>query len=313
MDSLRTVAYLSGPLAGLAYLTWATSTTMQSSPSGLPDPSTFKWAGAPFAAGELPVMVGGSYLAVIFALQYVVKASGGPPRKGSAWYTAVCRAQAWHNYILCLWSLLMVLGCLVAGYERLHTESSWEWLFCDSENVPVQGALYFVAYVYYVSKFYELFDTVLQVLKSGYVNSPWLHLYHHSVVGVMAWLWLEYRQSLMFIGLAFNTFVHVPMYYYYAQTSLRAALAFNNDGTPVKGGLPPRPTWGSHITLLQIVQFTTSVVCLLVTMVAFVREGHKCSGLQALAFNTIFNVTLLGQFITLFNRKTKDKGTKKSQ
>ena len=31
----------------------------------------------------------------------------------------------------------------------------------------------------------------------------------------MAWFWLEYAQSLQFIGLLFNTSVHVVMYYYY--------------------------------------------------------------------------------------------------
>merc|ERR1712119_197013 len=112
----------------------------------------------------------------------------------------------------------------------------------------------------------------------------------------------------MFIGLAFNTFVHVPMYYYYFKTSLLSALAFNSDGTPGRGNRQ-KPTWGSHVTRLQIVQFSFSVACIGFMLVAFVGQGEECSGLLALGFNTLFNVTLLAQFVTLFNKKksTADK------
>ena len=170
--------------------------------------------------------------------------------------------------------------------------------------------------MYYLSKYYELIDTYLQVLKSGTVHSPWLHLYHHSVVGVMAWLWLNQRQSLMFGGLIFNTFVHVPMYLYYGQTSMRAGAAAKAARGKGLRDLPSykKPWWGKYITLLQIVQFLSSLVLLSITLFGYVfvesertSMGQQCSGLQALAFNTVFNVTLLGQFIDLYGRKKSGK------
>ena len=54
---------------------------------------------------------------------------------------------------------------------------------------------------------------------------------------VMAWFWLEYVQSLQFIGLLFNTSVHVVMYYYYFRRVL---------GWPV--------WWKRYVTTFQIVQ-----------------------------------------------------------
>ena len=53
----------------------------------------------------------------------------------------------------------------------------------------------------------------------------------------MAWFWLEYVQSLQFIGLLFNTSVHVVMYYYYFRRVL---------GWPV--------WWKRYVTTFQIVQ-----------------------------------------------------------
>ncbi len=41
-----------------------------------------------------------------------------------------------------------------------------------------------------------------------------------QVVLVMAWSWLQYSQTLQFLGLLFNTAVHVIMYYYCAALSM---------------------------------------------------------------------------------------------
>ena len=68
----------------------------------------------------------------------------------------------------------------------------------------------------------------------GYVAEP---AAFHTQVLLMAWFWLEYAQSLQFIGLLFNTSVHVVMYYYYFRRVL---------GWPV--------WWKRYVTTFQIVQ-----------------------------------------------------------
>ena len=312
---------------------------------------TFNFEESRLNEWQAPILAGLGYLGLIFFLQWLVgravarsvrvesmrgQAFDSPPpppythrrhgvSKVSANYEAICSVQCWHNLWLCAWSLVMCVGCSWSCWERYKAEGNWEWVFCETpSDEPASGALYFWAFMYYLSKYYELIDTYLQVLKSGTVHSPWLHLYHHSVVGVMAWLWLEQRQSLMFAGLIFNTFVHVPMYLYYGQTSMLAGAAAK---TARAKGLkePPKyrkPWWGKYITLLQIVQFVSSLVLLSVTLFGYVfasaganAQEQQCSGLEALAFNTIFNVTLLGQFVDLYGKKTggKKEKTKKQK
>lgn len=70
-----------------------------------------------------------------------------------------------------------------------------------------------VAAGYYLSKFYEFVDTAILVLRSK--PTSLLHVVHHALVLVMAWLWVDQRQSLQWGGLLTNTLLHVVMYWYY--------------------------------------------------------------------------------------------------
>ena len=118
---------------------------------------------------------------------------------------------------------------------------------------------------------------------------------------VMAWFWLEYVQSLQFIGLLFNTSVHVVMYYYYFRRVL---------GWPV--------WWKRNVTTFQIVQarnlhpspnpnpnpdpdpdpnpnpspnqFGTSAVCGMVTL-AMLASGADCAGPRVLTLTLTLNLT----------------------
>ena len=65
-----------------------------------------------------------------------------------------------------------------------------------------------------------------------------LHVFHHSFVVVMAYLWLDQVQSLQQIALMTNAFIHVIMYLYYLLSSLNM-----------------HPPWKQLVTTGQIVQF----------------------------------------------------------
>lgn len=50
--------------------------------------------------------------------------------------------------------------------QNRSLSASLELLFCDEGNkIKGKGAMYFWMYMFYLSKFYELFDTVLIVLR----------------------------------------------------------------------------------------------------------------------------------------------------
>jgi len=97
--------------------------------------------------------------------------------------------MCWHNLVLFAWSAAMFAGCAYEILVRFGTEGgSAGFLFCEaplaasdeassagtfdaSERFAAAGggaatgALYFWSYIYYLSKFYELFDTVLALAK----------------------------------------------------------------------------------------------------------------------------------------------------
>jgi hypothetical protein len=95
----------------------------------------------------------------------------------------------------------------------------------------------------------------------------------------MAWAWIEYKVSLQFIALLFNTGVHVVMYYYYFCRSLGW-----------------RVWWKRYVTMFQIVQFCTSFLFYMVT-IGLTLSGYECAGSTMLLANLVFNATLLYQFL----------------
>jgi len=201
--------------------------------------------------------------------------------------------QAAHNMILCLMSLALFYGTLREVIFRVSTSTSsassgmmgaYTFLFCEDPKIVPEGSLYLFSYMYYLSKYYELLDTILQILKGRAPPHFFLHVYHHATVLLMAWAWIEYTVSLQFIALLFNTGVHVVMYYYYLCSSL---------GWYV--------WWKRYVTMFQIIQFCTSFFCYMVTM-GLMASGYECAGSRMLLANLVFNATLLYQFFGVIEK-----------
>jgi hypothetical protein len=165
--------------------------------------SSFDWRLAPLSSVQAPVIAGTTYTVVVLTLsKYMSTARGGRGIEGGV----MRLVQAGHNLLLCVASLIMFVGTLSELLRRRETEST-RWMFCEDPAMKPTGSLYFWSYLYYLSKYYELFDTVLQLLKGRPPPHFFLHVYHHAVVLLMAWSWLEYCQTLQFGGLIFNTAV----------------------------------------------------------------------------------------------------------
>ena len=268
--------------------------TMASS-SALLSPDSFSWTSAPpppLSHWSVPLATAGCYIAVVLLLDLRNKQSGG----ASAFAASVHQnLQAAHNVVLCLGSLVMFLGGLRELVARAGPGLDLGFVICEAPAVGSAGPLYYWSYVYYLSKFYELLDTVLQMLKGRRPPSFLLHVYHHAVVLYMSWGWLEYTMSLQFPGLLFNTLVHVVMYFYFFLKSMGYS-----------------PWWKPWVTRLQIVQFMSSAV-LFGALMLKVRAGAECNGLYFVFFNLAFNMSLMVQFMGLLtkNGKKKDKGQDK--
>lgn len=231
----------------------------------------FDWKDAPLSSRSLPVATGVLYLLMVFILPRFVPPGG----------YKLDRVLVVHNFILSAMSVILCVGCAWEMIQRVRHEDA-EWMFCENPATPARGPLYFWSYAFYVSKYYELIDTLLALLRASRPPHFGLHVYHHALVPVMVWNWLEYRMNLQHIGLLWNTFVHVVMYAYYGLKVLKI----------------PTP-WKSWVTRLQILQFLTSVAFGVIAMKHMWEApfGSKCAGQTTMWVNLAFNVTLLWQFV----------------
>lgn len=144
----------------------------------------------------------------------------------------VCAA---HNGALAVFSLAVFVGQLyetIMASRRLGVHD----VFCWQTPGPAQGRLYFWSYLFYLSKYYELLDTVLLVLKKKPLD--FLHCYHHSIVPFSAWLGFCGWFMPIITGCLFNSLVHVVMYYYYMLVTLGKSV-----------------WWKKYLTVFQIIQF----------------------------------------------------------
>lgn len=261
----------------------------------------FDWQTAPLSDIRYPLGTGVCYVCAVLCWSLAQPTAGADQRTADEKKAAVTERDralkplvAIHNLILCAGSLIMCVG---TGWElrnRAAAESgAVDWFFCEAPSTRATGPLFFWSYMYYLSKYYELIDTGLQLLRGKPPPHFLLHVYHHACVILMAWAWCEYAQSLQFGGLLFNTAVHVVMYLYFF---LRV----------VSGP----PWWKRFVTQFQIVQFCTSLACFCRTAWMIAMEERPCAGQRALAANLCFNITLLYKFVGVSKANAKQQRDK---
>ena len=100
-------------------------------------------------------------------------------------------------------------------------------------------------YMYMLSKYVDLLDTVFFVLRKKQSQITLLHLYHHTMVAGMGWIYFRYNGAFIVTSYHFvlwNTTIHVLMYAYYGLSALGPSIQ-------------PYLWWKRYITQIQIAQF----------------------------------------------------------
>uniref|UniRef100_A0A2K5CD71 Elongation of very long chain fatty acids protein n=1 Tax=Aotus nancymaae TaxID=37293 RepID=A0A2K5CD71_AOTNA len=131
----------------------------------------------------------------------------------------------------------------------IHTPSytyTWRCDPVDYSNSPEALRMVRVAWLFLFSKFIELMDTVIFILRKKDGQVTFLHVFHHSV---LPWSWtllmLSYCPLTGGMGsfhAMINSSVHVIMYLYYGLSALG----------PVA---QPYLWWKKHMTAIQLIQF----------------------------------------------------------
>jgi len=142
-----------------------------------------------------------------------------------------------HNAVLMVLSIFMFVGTINAVIRR-YLEVGLYDIFCMPNHHHIKGDGAFWEWVFYVSKFYELLDSVLLALGKKR-NLNFLHVYHHFIVVPLFWSYNTTYSFGHWMLILTNTWVHIFMYYYFAVSS-----AF---GWSV--------WWKKYITIMQLVQF----------------------------------------------------------
>ena len=142
-----------------------------------------------------------------------------------------------------LYFLSVIHNVLLVGFSAWTFVSLLEIIYND--GIVFQSNYYFqnphfdtIIYLFYISKYYEFFDTFLLYLKG---KSPiFLQKYHH-IGAVLSWhLMYVYKVDAIWMATFLNSFVHTIMYSYY----LGCLLKINNVRFIKK-----------YITSIQLCQF----------------------------------------------------------
>ncbi|KAF9289905.1 hypothetical protein BGZ68_008389 [Mortierella alpina] len=141
-----------------------------------------------------------------------------------------------HNTILCIYSAWTFYGMFFAWKKALSTHTFMEAV-CDTDGTFWESLGYY-SYYFYLSKYYEIVDTIIILLKGR--RSSLLQTYHHAGAIITMYMGYNYRAHPIWIFTTFNSFVHTIMYAYYAATSIGV-----------------KPPGKKYITSMQITQFWT--------------------------------------------------------
>jgi len=211
-----------------------------------------------------------------------------------------------HNLFLCLLSLIMAVGTSFPIFQRWQRSGrSWYDIYCPQDLGDREGEslLWWFCWIFYLSKYYELLDTLFLILKKKPLS--FLHVYHHSTIVVLCFFMIRYQMIFYFSGVIINATIHTFMYFYYF-----VSIAFDSS-----------PWWKKYLTQAQIVQFIWGITSWwLYPFVCHPREdgnsllpppGGYSVDMYVWWYNQFILICFLGLFIHFFSRTYSKKSSKK--
>ena len=94
----------------------------------------------------------------------------------------------------------------------------WRSLCDTNDGIWEQGLAYY-GYYFYLSKFYEVFDTMIILAKGR--QSSLLQTYHHAGAMLSMWAGIRFASPPIWIFVVFNSLIHTIMYFYYTISALK--------------------------------------------------------------------------------------------
>lgn len=229
----------------------------------------------PVSDWRIPLIISSCYLLSIFVLRKIMNQCANPlPIK---WISAL------HNLIMFVISVACFFGQAYGLYDIL-SRNNWsiETLYCDAGRTEtLKGPMYFWVYLFSLSKFYELADTLMLVFKKSRLR--FLHVYHHWATGILCFCCLMESIPIQWIATLLNALVHIPMYYYY----------FVVDAAP-----GTKVWWKEYITQMQIIQFITVNIVHWSALVTAIFFRDDC--ISYWTFGNLMGFIIVNSYLFLF-------------
>ena len=234
-----------------------------------------------------------------YAALYVVLVFGGR-------YYMSNRAKFDLRVPLVIWSSVLAVFSICGAIRTIPEMifmlrvNGLEGSVCDPTSLTVPGSSFW-AFLFAVSKVYELGDTAFIVLRKQPLI--FLHWYHHITVLVYSWYGYSDHTAVGRWFLVMNYIIHSFMYSYYALRAMRFRV--------------PK-TFSILITCLQISQMILGIF-VVAKAYQYKSQGHFCQQTwQNMQYSALMYASYLLLFIRFFFNaylipKTADVGRKSSQ
>ena len=154
-------------------------------------------------------------------------------------------------------------------------------------NIPYSDRIEYFVFLHYISKYIDYLDTLFIILRKKNNQLSFLHIYHHSTVGII-WGFLLYMgqgNATESFGCLFNSFIHIIMYSHYLITSF----GINN---PFK----------KYITQMQLVQF----LILFIHSIVVISNYEKYFPLKYAFIQFIYQLQMIILFSNFYKNSYKN-------
>ncbi|KXS19299.1 polyunsaturated fatty acid elongation enzyme [Gonapodya prolifera JEL478] len=178
------------------------------------------------------ILIGAAYLAIVFSgMKYMETREKMNPKK----FTLI------HNLIMSSLSLYMCVGTIWQTYH-----DGYGFLMNPPDETKTGWPMAKMVWLFSMSKIPEFIDTFLMVVKKNFRQISFLHLYHHTSIFLICWLFCFVAPGgEAYLSVILNSGVHVIMYGYYFLSAMGVG-------------------WVSfvkkYITMMQITQFCIMMV-----------------------------------------------------
>jgi hypothetical protein len=222
-----------------------------------------------------PFVAIASYLSLILLLKIVLIHRKSPLPLGPI--------PAIHNLCVVVASVAVFVGCWEAtAVEIRETRWIWsrqfksaaEWVLCFPLGTRPSGRVFFWSYIFYLTKYHQLFDTVIRILRKKPLT--FLHVFHRIAVVFVCYAWLEFSQSLQIVAILDTTLLYVVVYSYFLCRSIG---------------------WGCWSSLLpancQMAHLAFTLLAYVALLAVHFTTRGGCNGMGAWLFDALSNTTLL--------------------